>query len=86
MQLLGSVRMTASLLQARDRRMRRMIRRLDVDVLELAYARLGAVIEDARGACLDCPNTPACRLWLAAPAGRPTFCPNLGRFERFAAH
>jgi hypothetical protein len=78
---------TSALLQARDRRMRRMMRRLGVDLLELGYARLGAEINDARKACLVCPKTAACRLWLnAASPGRPTFCPNLGRFERFVAH
>lgn len=76
----------SALLEARDRRMRRMMRRLRVDVLELAYARLGGDIEEARTACLACPNTPACRLWLNADSPeRPTFCPNLGRFERFSA-
>jgi hypothetical protein len=80
-------RMTDSALQARDRRMRRMIRRLDVDVLELAYAKLGAEIDSARMTCLTCPHTAACRRWLQdTPTERPTFCPNLGRFERFIPH
>jgi hypothetical protein len=79
--------MTDPALKARDRRMRRMIRRLDVDILELAYARLGAVIDNARMTCLTCPHTAACRRWLQdAPAERPTFCPNLDRFERFIPH
>ena len=79
--------MTASTLRDRDRRMRRMMRRLDIDVLELAYTRLGAVIDDARAVCLACPNTTTCRRWLdATPAEPPNFCPNLGRFEGFIAH
>jgi hypothetical protein len=68
-------------------RMRAMIRRLDVDILELAYAGLGGVRAKARKTCLSCENATECARWLdvALQAGeRPTFCPNLPLFERFA--
>ena len=79
--------MMESALQRRDARMRRMMRRLDVDLLEFAYARLGAVYDEARTACLTCPNAARCQGWLAgAAAETPLFCINLSRFERFPAH
>ena len=74
-------------LEARDTRMRRMIRRLRVDVLELAYANVGATYSAARAACLDCAHAARCQAWLLANAdGPPSFCPNLDRFAQFAMH
>ncbi len=73
--------------ERRGTRMREMIRRLDVDVLELAYAGAGSVYAEAAKTCLTCENTSACLAWIdAQPRGaeHPTFCPNLRVFERFA--
>jgi hypothetical protein len=78
--------MLESALHERDSRLRQMIRRLDVDLLELSYAGLGAEYEAARKACLTCPNIARCRRWLdAGSAAAPLFCINLSRFERFSA-
>jgi hypothetical protein len=64
-----------------------MIRRLDVDLLEFAYAGLGVDYDEARRACLTCTNTARCQHWLdTAPAEAPLFCVNLSRFERFPVH
>ena len=68
-------------------RMREMIQRLDVDMLELAYAGLGGVFADASKVCASCENAVECSRWLndAAERGdRPAFCPNLALFKRFA--
>jgi len=73
--------------ESRARRMREMIKRLDVDMLELAYARVGKTYADAGETCRRCANTAQCLKWLAAASvgqTRPTFCPNLRRFEGFA--
>ena len=76
-----------SALQNRDMRMRQMMRRLNVDLLDFAYAKLGVVSHEARQACLSCPNTARCQLWLAgASTEDPLFCINLSRFERYSAH
>jgi len=66
-------------------KMREMIQRLEVDVLEFAYEKLGRIYTDARNACLECENTIDCSRWLEAAQSRdrPVFCPNLERFERF---
>lgn len=65
-------------------RMRAMLQRLNVDTLELAYAKLGAVYHQARENCRNCEHTEACVFWLDEEAAeRPTFCPNLETFERF---
>ena len=73
--------------EARARRMRAMIQRLDVDMLELAYADLGSVYTEAARRCLHCETTAECLRWLetAECAERPAFCPNLELFERFGA-
>jgi hypothetical protein len=68
------------------RRIAKMIQRLDVDVLELAYARLGAIYADTHRVCSSCESAAECSRWLAvAPQHdeRPAFCPNLPVFERF---
>lgn len=65
-------------------RMRAMLKRLDVDTLELAYAKLGAVYAGAREQCRQCSSKQTCTLWLDEEAGeRPDFCPNLETFARF---
>lgn len=77
--------MTTTSLEARDERMRGMIGRLKVDVLELAYANVGATYGAAREACLTCAHVAECQVWLMSSAqARPTFCPNLAHFEPFA--
>lgn len=79
--------MPESALHDRDARLRAMMRRLDVDLLEFAYARLGAVYDEARRACEACPNSARCRTWLAGASDEtPLFCINLSRFERFSLH
>ena len=67
-------------------RIGKMIQRLDVDLLELAYTRLGAVYTDAQKVCLSCERAAECSRWLTAASlhdERPAFCPNLPLFERF---
>jgi hypothetical protein len=62
-----------------------MIRHLRVDVLELAYAKQGATYGAARQDCLECAHTSDCQRWIESGVrARPTFCPNLHRFEQFA--
>ena len=66
------------------RLMREMIHRLDIDLLEFAYDRLGTTYELARETCQTCINATACTAWLAgADAGAPNFCPNLAALSRF---
>ncbi len=65
-------------------RMRAMLERLNVDTLELAYAKLGAVYVKAQEACRNCDRKRACVLWLDEEfPERPSFCPNIETFERF---
>lgn len=66
-------------------RMRAMMKRLDVNLLELCYDGLGATFETARHACGQCASADACELWLGSgqSAEAPEFCPNLTIFERF---
>ena len=57
-------------------RMREMIRRLDVDVLELAYAKLGRIYTEARNTCVACESATECAHWLETlcdGAERPAF-------------
>lgn len=79
--------MPESALNDRDARLRGMMRRLDIDLLEFAYARVGAVYDEARRSCRACPSTVRCRTWLASASDEPPlFCINLSRFERFSRH
>ena len=65
-------------------RMQAMLKRLQVDTLELAYSGLGAAYHKARETCRRCANAECCVLWLAdEDETRPDFCPNLDLFERF---
>lgn len=65
-------------------RMRAMLKRLNVDTLELAYAKLGAIYTRADAECRTCEHKKTCVLWLDEEfTERPTFCPNLETFERF---
>ena len=76
----------ATELENRAQRMRQMVRRLDVEILELAYADLGATYTKAGDICLNCKSVTECLRWLdAAETARPSFCPNLELFERFRA-
>jgi hypothetical protein len=75
-------------LEDQAQRMRKMIERLDVDILELAYAGLGGVRAKASRTCSACENATECARWLDVAlhsAERPTFCPNLPLFERFTS-
>jgi hypothetical protein len=66
------------------RRLREMMERQGVDVLEFRYDGVGATFETARRACADCRSIDACLGWLSAEAsGKPDFCPNRNLFERF---
>lgn len=79
--------MTLSMPEDRDARLRGMIRRLKVDVLELAYAKVGATYGAARQDCLECAHTSACQSWIeSGTRAQPTFCPNLHRFEPYITH
>lgn len=72
--------------EERNRLMREMIHRLDVDLLELAYDRLGTTYARARDKCLSCACVAECKDWLAGSAdvvARPGFCPNYVEFSRF---
>lgn len=67
-------------------RIGKMIRRLDVDLLELAYTRLGTVYADANRVCSSCESAAECSRWLTVASQhgeRPAFCPNLPLFEHF---
>jgi hypothetical protein len=68
-----------------DTRMREMMRRQQVDVLEFCYDEVGATFERARGACEQCVSVDACLNWLAANrgTGTPAFCPNDQLFGQF---
>lgn len=67
--------------------MRAMLKRLNVDTLEFAYAELGAPYALASKRCRSCANTEACATWLDEGCGvdDPTFCPNLEVFKHFGA-
>lgn len=64
----------------------KMIQRLDVDLLELAYTRFGTVYAGAQRVCSSCENAAECSRWLTTASlrdQRPAFCPNLPLFKRF---
>lgn len=64
--------------------MHAMLKRLKVDTLEFAYARLGAVYTQAREDCRTCGHAEACAIWLREDSDqRPDFCPNIETFERY---
>lgn len=67
-------------------RMRAMVKRLNVDWSKFAFANVGLVFAATR-TCHECKHKAECAQWLddAASAERPTFCPNLDRFEPFMA-
>lgn len=67
-------------------RMRAMVKQLKVDWPNFAFANVGLAFA-ATQTCHECGNKAACAQWLhdAEEAARPTFCPNLGRFEPFMA-
>jgi hypothetical protein len=77
--------MTASTPPEHVCRLRDMMRRLDVDVLEFRYDAFGATVEQARQTCERCSNVDDCIDWLTFTQGQaePDFCPNLEAFERF---
>ena len=69
--------------------MDRMIHALDVDPVALRRDP-GAGWFAARLQCIDCPNVPACRQWLASVekdnAYQPAeFCPNQPLFNSYAS-
>jgi uncharacterized protein DUF6455 len=68
-----------------DSRMRAMMRRRRVDILELHYDDVGATLERARERCGQCANVGACLDWLEAKSspGAPDFCANDQLFRRF---
>ena len=67
-------------------RMRAMIRRLNVDEPKYASAPFGLDFT-ATQVCRACQNKADCVSWLDDEANneRPTFCPNLKRFEPYIA-
>ncbi len=70
-------------------RMKKMMQRLNVDVVSLAERRLGRDIADARSTCLHCNKTRICEDWIngKAPEANPyAFCPNGAKFHEHAHH
>lgn len=65
-------------------RMRAMMQRLNVDEAKFALANIGLAYA-AKQACVQCKDTAMCTDWLGDTLSddRPTFCPNLRRFEAF---
>jgi hypothetical protein len=65
-------------------RMRKLMRRLNVDPGMLARLRRGDALTEARTMCFFSGTSEKCLRWLDDPAqgdGRPEFCPNLALFE-----
>lgn len=68
-------------------RLREMMRRQQVDLLEFYYDKAGATLSAAEGACEYCESVDACIKWLRSESStsEPRFCPNSQLLERFKA-
>jgi hypothetical protein len=68
-----------------EHRLREMMRRQQVDVLEFRYDGAGATFEIARRACAHCDSVEVCLTWLGSDTSEmaPEFCPNRRLFEQF---
>ncbi len=69
--------------------MRRMLGRLDIDLVAAAHAGWGTQVSHAARSCLMCRHGKACRAWLdGAPIdgydSPVRFCPNARLFEEMA--
>lgn len=69
--------------------MRRMLGRLDIDLVAAAHAGWGTQVSRAARTCLMCRHGKACRAWLdGAPlegsASPAQFCPNARLFSEMA--
>lgn len=70
--------------QRQTERLRRMMQRLDVDVVALAESGLGHDLSAAGWECQHCHRTSTCEAWLdgKAPEANPyAFCPNGALFD-----
>jgi len=69
--------------ERRAKRTQDMIRRLNVDPLQLVRLKHGEAYAEARERCLHCGSSDKCLRWLSAePPSEvmPEFCPNLRLF------
>lgn len=67
--------------ERRARRLHDVMRRLDVDPVQLIRLDAGQSYAQARTRCLECRRAERCLAWLDTPAGAaPEFCPNLELF------
>jgi hypothetical protein len=70
--------------ERRARRMKEMMRRLDVDTTAITRFGRGDPYRNARNRCLFCGTSDKCLRWLDQDTlfqTRPAFCPNLSLFE-----
>ena len=71
--------------ERRAKRTQDMIRKLDVDPLQLVRIKQGEAYAEARERCLHCGSSDKCLRWLTAELpsdALPEFCPTLKLFLR----